>query len=279
MAADAPGGSEKWDPGARIDFVHINEGHPENNHRDGFAVQPMVGVSLSRQARLEAGVGPYLSFNTTTDRHDRQHDDKQIGILASVALLYYLDWIAPGLHVRVGYDHADMPATFRTDSIVLGLGYEFGGRIPPLSEQGPRENPLQVSVMGGVYRTNRGGVGPTYGGKVELRQYLGEHFAISAAWVHEGNDDLIQRHGVVGQIWYVVPLSEKWSVSAGAGPYLAQNRRTSDHFTLNGMISLEAQRIIGDPSDGLSVFVRFSRLVSDDDTDRDLGEIGIGKKW
>ena len=27
----------------RIDFVHYNEGHPDNNHRDGFALQ-WVGV-------------------------------------------------------------------------------------------------------------------------------------------------------------------------------------------------------------------------------------------
>jgi hypothetical protein len=69
----------------RIDFVHYNEGHPANNHRDGFALQWDRGNllislqaerALSRETRAFIGINRIMTFRETNDR-----DLFQIGLL------------------------------------------------------------------------------------------------------------------------------------------------------------------------------------------------------
>ena len=56
---DIPGlGSGKLfsaDEKFRVDIVHYNEGHPDNNHRDGFAVQGVYNKPLSKTFSAELG--------------------------------------------------------------------------------------------------------------------------------------------------------------------------------------------------------------------------------
>jgi hypothetical protein len=263
----------------RIDVVHDNEGHPLNHHRDGFATQATLVLRPSDNLRVEGSVGPYGSFDTTTDRNGIQHDDKRIGILAGAAILYYLNWIEPGLHLRVGYNHVEVLGAQRSDAVLFGVGMDFGESGQELVLKRPSEDPIQLLVSFGGFKTNRDGTDTAYGGRIELRKYLGERIAFSLSWLEEGRDQLVDRHGAAGQLWAVFPISETWSVSAGAGPYLARNAKGSDRWGLNGIISLELQHELGPENSGWSVFVRFNRIVSNDDTDRDMGEVGVGKKW
>jgi hypothetical protein len=40
--------------------------------------------------------------------------------------------------------------------------------------------------------------------------------------------DRDERSGIAAQVWHDVKLNEKWSVGAGAGPYIAKNKFEKD---------------------------------------------------
>ncbi len=258
-------------PNKRLDFVHYNEGHPDNNHRDGFAIQAVYDTSIHKNIKLEVGVGPYLSFNTTT-RNAVQYNDKHVGILGSAVVLYYLNTKSQNLHLRADYNHVAIREAHSSDAILVGIGMNFGEHISS-------EVPIQITIIGANFKTNRSGTDANVGGQIEVKQYEGENLALSVSLIQEGDDALVERSGVATQVWYAWPASESWTLSAGAGPYFTQNRLSSNGTELDGLISIEAEREVGDPQNGVSLLVRFSRIVTDDDIDRDIFAIGIAKKF
>ena len=146
-------------PGRRVDVVHYNEGHPVNNHRDGFAIEAMYDVPINEKIKLELGAGPYLSFNTTS-RDAKQYDDKHLGILASAVVLYYLNVHQNNnLHVRLDYNHVHMPGEHPSDAVLLGVGINFGEQESSTSEE-ISEDPIEIAVMGANFKTNRRGDEP-----------------------------------------------------------------------------------------------------------------------
>ena len=50
---------------------------------------------------------------------------------------------------------------------------------------------------------------------------------------------------MAGQLWFVQPITEDWQVSAGGGPYLAQNRRANNSTGGHGLITLHCERNMG----------------------------------
>jgi hypothetical protein len=46
------------DDGSRIDVVYVNEGHPDNNHRDGYALQWSKVWRDGERLSGEFGIGP-----------------------------------------------------------------------------------------------------------------------------------------------------------------------------------------------------------------------------
>ena len=265
-------------PNKRLDFVHYNEGHPDNNHRDGFALQPMYDISIDKNVKLEVGVGPYLSFNTTT-QNQIQYNDKRIGILASAVALYYLNTMKNrDLHVRVDYNHVTMPGAPYSDAILVGMGVNFGEHEPSEIFQESLGKTTQITVMGINFKTNRNSTDAALGGQIEIKQYEGEHLALSLSWIQEGEDTLVERSGADAQVWCIWPITESLALSAGVGPYLAQNR-LSHNIDMEGLISIDAEQEIGDLSNGLGLLFRFSRIVTDDDIDRDMFAIGVAKRF
>ena len=111
----------------RTDFVHYNEGHPDNNHRDGFALQWLMVRQLGARGAVELGVGPYLSMNTTVI-DGRQIDDAHVGVLASLALRLALPGTS-GTHLRLAClcAHAD-PCVLARDGPGLRQGHQAARR-------------------------------------------------------------------------------------------------------------------------------------------------------
>jgi hypothetical protein len=52
---------------SRIDVVYYNEGHPDNNHRDGYALQWSRVWRDGERLSGEVGIGPYLTRNRRED--------------------------------------------------------------------------------------------------------------------------------------------------------------------------------------------------------------------
>ena len=257
----------------RLDFVHYNEGHPFNNHRDGFAIEPMYDVSINKKIKFELGIGPYLSFNTTS-RNQTQYDDKNLGILASVAVLYYLNVLENrNLHLRLDYNHVSMRDTHSSDAILVGIGMNFG------ESEEMSDNSVQIAIMGANFKTNRNKTEAAVGGQLEIKQYVEENFALSVDLIEEGDDELVERSGVAAQAWWVWHAGERWLLSTGAGPYFVRDQLEAHKNKVDSLISLDVQKQLGNPESGTGLLLRFSRIVTDDSTDRDIFAIGIAKKF
>jgi hypothetical protein len=271
----------------RIDFVYYNEGHPDNNHRDGFALEVMAMHAFDARLTGEIGLGPYLSMNTTVI-DGRQLDDAHLGLLLSAALRYALPWAPAGTHLRLGYNHVQMTHVHRSDALMLGVGRQFGFAAPA-----PGSDPVGVPLWlgGSVGRsiTNMAGTHGATSGVLEARRTLDgdfAHWAVSAKFLFEGDDRVrVDRRGVAAQLWYVQQVTPLFAISAGIGPYVARNRREDlrhdrkRHDDLRGhlLISFQAERAL---SRDTRVFINFNRVKTFRETDdRDLFQLGILKRF
>jgi hypothetical protein len=266
----------------RIDFVHYNEGHPDNNHRDGFALQWLAVRPLGSRLTAELGIGPYLSMNTTVI-DGRQIDDAHWGLLGSVALRWALAGAPPGTHFRLGYNHVAMRDVHRSDALMFGIGRQFGATAPD-PETEPASGRLWYGASFGNSITNMSGTNGARAGVLEVKQYQDlegrlEHWALGAKFLFEGDDGArVDRRGVAGQLWYVQQVTPRFSMSAGIGPYAARNRRDIDKTTSgNLLVSFQAEHAL---SLHTRAFVNFNRVKTFRKTDdRDLFQVGVLKRF
>jgi hypothetical protein len=266
--------------GGRIDFVHYNEGHPDNNHRDGFAVQWLAVRPRGATWAGELGIGPYLSMNTTVAA-GRQIDDAHWGILLSGALRIPLGAFPPGTHLRVGLNYVYMPDAHRSVAMLAGLGRQFGPGHPDRDTE-PGAGPWWFGASVGNSITNMAGTDGARAAVLEARKYLGErfeHWAVSTRFLLEGDDGArVDRRGVAAQLWYVQQVTPRFAMSAGIGPYIATNRRDNvDPVSGNLLISFQAERALTRQT---RVFLNFNRVKTFRDTDdRDLFQVGVSKRF
>jgi len=259
----------------RIDFVHYNEGHPDNNHRDGFALQWLLVRRLGERSAVELGIGPYLSMNTTVIG-GRQLDDAHVGALLSLGLRLPLVDLPAGTHLRIGYNHVQMRNVHRSDALMIGIGRQFG-RAEPDPETDPANGQTWLGASIGNSITNMSGTNGARAAVVEARRYLGarlEHWAVSSKFLFEGDDGArVDRRGLAGQLWYVQTVTPRFVMSAGLGPYVARNRRDDNVTHGNLLITFQAEQAL---SRRTRAFVNFNRVKTFRQTDdRDLFQLGL----
>lgn len=253
----------------RVDFVHYNEGHPDNNHRDGFALQWLAVRRLAPAWTGELGVGPYLSMNTTKIAGE-QIDDARLGALVSAALRVAVPG-PPGTHLRVGFNHVAMHTVHRSDALVFGIGRQFGA-----AEPAPAVVPdgrLWLGATIGTSITNMAGTHGAHAAVLEARQYAGR-WGIGYKFLFEGDDGArVDRRGLAGQLWYVQPVTPRFSMSAGLGPYFAANRRDGNRTATNLLVTFQAEHAL---SAHTRFIVDFNRIKTFRKTnDRDLFQMGV----
>lgn len=260
----------------RLDFFHFNEGHPDNNHRDGFGAQMVYRKPVSRKLNLEFGLGPYYSMNTTTIK-GVEYNKAKLGALLSIATLVDVNRFSPGLHLRFALNHVSMPDAHSSLALLVGVGKDFGN-APARIQSEADGSPTWLGVAAGISQTNHGGSEGVPNLSVEAKKYYGSHWAASISGIMEGDDEVrVHREGVAVQGWFVQPLNENWAASAGIGPYLAVNKRGSDQHRLHGLISFQVERFIDKKWKG---FVNFSRVAAfQSKNDRDLFRIGVMRQF
>jgi hypothetical protein len=259
----------------RIDFVHYNEGHPDNNHRDGFAVQWLAVRQLGARSAVELGVGPYLSMNTTVI-DGRQIDDARVGALFSLAVRLPLGELPAGTHLRIGYNHVQMRNVHRSDALMIGIGRQFG-RAEPDPETDPANGRTWFGASVGNSITNMAGTDGASAAVLEVRRYLGErleHWAVSGKFLFEGDDGArVDRRGAAAQLWYVQTVTPRFAMSAGLGPYVARNRRDDNITHANLLVTFQAEQAL---SRHARAFLNFNRVKTFRQTDdRDLFQLGL----
>jgi hypothetical protein len=264
---------------SRADLVYYNEGHPDNNHRDGYALQWTRVWRDGQQWSGELGIGPYFSMNTTRIA-GRQLDDPGWGLLLSAALRMRLSSAPPGTYLRLGFNHAQMPGVHRSDALMLGVARQFG---PVPQEPSGTVHPLWLGVSAGTAVTSMPGTNTGRSAIVDIGQDRGHgaaHWAWSARYLFEGDDgSRVDRRGVAGQLWYVQEVTPGFSMRAGIGPYLTRNRREEPGqpgpVRRNVLISLEAERALSSQTRIFFDFGRVKTFLRMDD--RDLFLVGLRK--
>jgi hypothetical protein len=262
-----PGGNS----GARIDVIYYNEGHPENNHRDGFGVQFTYVRRLADWLTAEIGAGPYTSMNTTTIG-GVEIDQARTGMLYTVALRYPLAALGPGTQLRLGYNHVWMHDVHHSDALMLGVDHDFSGAAAPGTSTAM---PTSTTLGGAIGRsiTNQSGGEASFNFMAQARYRFGQ-WAASASAIEEGDDHLrVDRRGVALQGWLVQPLTRDWKFSAGAGPYVAHNNRSGEGTDTLGLFTLQIERQVSPDS---TAFFAFNRVKTfHERNDRDLFQLGV----
>lgn len=133
----------------RVDVLYDNEGHPDNNHRDGFGMQVVLQKPVSPNIKAEVGVGPYVSMNTTV-LNGIAYDDTRLGMMVTMAVLANMDRLSPGLSMRFAINHVVVPGAPSTNAYLVGLGKEFGHEDSARNSDATGDgNPVWIGVMGG----------------------------------------------------------------------------------------------------------------------------------
>jgi hypothetical protein len=264
---------------SRIDVVYYNEGHPDNNHRDGYALQWSGVWRNGERLSGELGIGPYLTMNTTVI-DGRQLDDYRWGLLLSAALRMRLSDAPDGTYVRLGFNHAQMAGVHRSNALMLGVARQFGAVAQP----GDTSHPLWFGVSAGTAVTSMPGTNTGRMAILDAGRDINQgpaHWAWSARFLFEGDDgSRVDRRGLAGQLWYVQEVTPGFSMSAGIGPYFTRNRRelpVPERPHGNVLISLQAERALSDATHIFFDFGRVKTFLRMDD--RDLFLVGIRKRF
>jgi hypothetical protein len=250
--------------------AYLNEGHPFDHHRDGFAALGAFRLPLGERVALEFAAGPYFSMDTThVDNEPR--NEKRWGLRASAAVKYYL--VPNGFFLKLQYNHVQVIDGFSSDMVLFGIGSTFSGNAHPSFSDGK----TQVSVWAGTSQTNHPQVPIEKGYMLEIKRPLGNAWAYSASLVYEGNNGVAGRRGAAAQFWYMAPIGTKWTLSAGAGPYLSYDRDEASHKTrLNALLSAQVSYQM---TTDWAASLRFNRVATFNNKDQDLFMVGVGRNF
>lgn len=250
--------------------AYLNEGHPTDHHRDGFAALGAFRWPIGERVALELSAGPYFSMDTTHVENEPRNE-KRWGVRASAAVRYYL--VPNGFFLKLQYNHVQMIDGFNSDAVLFGIGSDFGGDPSPALSDGK----TQVSVWAGTSQTNRPQVPMEKGYMVEVKRPIDNAWAYSASLIYEGNNGVAGRRGGAAQVWYVAPLKGGWTLSAGVGPYLSYDRDESSSKTrLNALLSAQATYQV---TKDWAAAVRFNRVATGNNKDQDMFMVGLTRNF
>lgn len=259
----------------RWDIIHLNEGHPETlGHRDGFGGQAVWSFGADSRLSAELGVGAIFTLNSL-EVDGQKEDEKNAGVLATVVLLYRFG--RNGYHIRAQVEHLEVHSSHYGDLYLIGLGKKF----PDFSDQPSSGKVTYLNALIGGSITNSGGTEAAINATLEVSRLLGRNFAVSAVILDQGDDQVRSDRKAVGsQVSRLIPLNEKWTMSAGAGLLMGTDDRNDESdLELYGLFTLRGERRLGEDGNR-RLYLDFTRLFSEGDLepDGDLFRLGIGWK-
>ena len=257
----------KFENNVGIGFSYLNEGHSENNHRDGFALQGFYENQITTNTKYQIGIGPYISNNNTIENQNRLNDF-QLGLITSATIKYYL---LDALYLRLQYNNILM-TTSNSNSVLVGVGYDFSNESITYTP-----NNFNVSVWTGTSRTTQIGTQENATSFMfDVKKSLKDNFSFSVGLLKEGNTMLSNRTGGYIQGWYDFKLLNTWTLSGGFGPYLANNDHREFDQTKTMMIG--SIRAVKDFKN-FNVGFTFNRITSFYNRDQDLFMLGVGRRF
>ncbi|RDK03084.1 hypothetical protein [Paraburkholderia lacunae] len=268
-------------------FTWLNEGHIPDHHRDGQMIQLWGRIPVgSPQFVLQAGIGPYRYFDTTTAQQGGSYSDTHgWGVVYSVRAAYYASsrWITQlqlnRVHVQRGPD---------ATSVMFGVGYQLDAPNTP----GPRDwasgsthkvTNNEVAVYAGETIINSTSSPTALGGAIEYRLGLAKYLDVTVGYLHEGSSKVARRDGFTSQLWATRAfMNDKVTLALGVGTYYAINEYEGSLTPgpgagkFSGLVTIAGSYRFTDHWDGR---IEWNRVVTRYDRDSDVIFAGVGYRW
>jgi hypothetical protein len=209
-------------------FTWLNEGHEQNHHRDGQAVQLWWHTAPDgRRARFELGLGPYRYFDTVTASNAEGYRNAHgWGLVASAGATWPMrdGWLAS---LRI--NRVQVSGSINSTAVVAGLGYNFDAANDTALKAAPVSRSMdfrrsELDVMAGATIVNSLDADGELAGAVSWRVRATDHLTGSLTYLYEGKVHPGQRAGIAPQIWLEDDLTRRFSVGVGLGPYFATQK-------------------------------------------------------
>lgn len=261
----------------------INEGHELSHHRDGVAGQMWAVFPFhSDKFSLSLGVGAYHYFDTELLSDGTTFNTHGWTPVYSLAATYYTR--TPWFY-RLTANRINRANDVETHSVVAGVGYAFGERRVRSRRQASENltTDHELTVFAGQSVVNTAEAEDAVAAAIEFRSGLSPHFEWSAAWIYEGNPQIIRRNGFASQLWLVDSFQGKrMTLGFGVGPYLLFDRKRApipgrdNPRSLAALVSPTATVRL---SDTWQARLTWNRVVSKYNRDADIFLLGLGYRW
>jgi hypothetical protein len=268
-------------------FTWLNEGHIPDHHRDGQLIQFWALVPLgSPQFVLQAGLGPYRYFDTTTAEQGESYSDVHgWGIVYSVRASWYASnrWVT-----QLQLNRVQVPNGPDSTGVMLGVGYQLDAPITPGPRDWAARSPKQsasneVAVYLGKTIVNSTSSPDALGGAIEYRRSLTDNVDWTLGYLHEGSSKLARRDGITSQLWLTRAfLDDKVTLGVGAGAYYAINENEGSASPgpgagkFSGIVTIAGAYRFNARWDAR---IEWNRVVTRYDRDTDVILTGIGYRW
>jgi len=256
-------------------LFYLNEGHPENHHRDGIGAQAWLRTSpLGKRLTLAAGIGPYYYFDTTRQDQPQYANQHGLGLVYSLAAAVRMNerW-----SLQLRFNHVNANTQFNSNTALLGIGYRPDNAH---THSDTVTEPSEITVMAGQTIVNSFDSERGQAASFEYRKAFSHHLEWTVGALKEGDNNRLRRKGITAQAWLIQPaLKNRLNFGIGLGPYLVLDRWDADGEKgerLAGIASLSARYRI--TPDWLAQ-ATWSRVFTDDNGDADVLLIGAGYRF
>jgi hypothetical protein len=271
----------------KYSFSYLNEGHLPDHHRDGNILQLWVYQRiLDQRISIAAGIGPYYYFDTTSASEDSPVSDAHgLGYILSLTATWNIEyhWL---VQLRTNMVHTKN--SIDTNNILIGIGYQFN-LLAPTREQpaGPLEQEKminnEVTLFMGQSILNSFASQHSYAWCVEYRRDLLPYVDWTVAYLDEGDNNVLHRHGLNTQLWLIRNfIYEKLWFGLGGGVYVV-NETIHKDISVNSS-SEPASGIFSMTGSyrfypGLDARITWNRIISHNNLDTDVILGGFGYRF
>jgi hypothetical protein len=267
-----------------VSFSWLNEGHFQQHHRDGHALQIWGRTDpLWKGIVLAAGIGPYRYFDTRMAHQEHSYVDSHgwgTVLSFSATCPLYDRWL---FSLRSNYINSDR--SIDTFSLQAGIGYQLEPFPPGSSPGSPRDKPRknEITAYFGQIVVNSGESESDTAWSLEYRRSLGRYLDWSVGWMNENNPGPIHRKGMIAELWLTKSFfHDRLSLSLGTGPYLMIDKQKKsgphedDDLCLAGIVTMSGAYEFYSP---WVIRISWHRTVTDYNRDTDIILGGIGLRF
>jgi hypothetical protein len=295
MSTDSGQSSYSYHLGYSQDFyrnlaaslTYINEGHVPGHHRDGYAVEAWGRLTTPHDRfSIALGLGAYFYYDTQV----LPGGSADVHGTAPILSLSGTGYLSNRIFYRVTLDRIQPAHDLKVNNAVAGIGYWFGQNSKPTPGgygHAPDEQALvtgnELTLFVGQSVVNTFFSQSARACALEYRRGIVKHVDWTAAFIYEGNPQIVRRAGVATQAWAVNNFFEdRVSLGIGLGPYFYIDRKHPEGIgPINSaaIAPLASLTVSERLSDHVQLRLIVNRVASSYNRDADIFLLGLGCRW